>query len=169
LLRVVKTSGESVRFDQEQRLPGRGYYICPLLVCIQKAEQRDVLSQDIGFTAIQSLYQELSTFIRPEKGRTFRGLLGMAIKSRQIVLGTTAIVDQISKGNIKLVILDSLIGQSTRNRIEVKIKQQNIPLLLLPDNFSLEKITGKTNCRCAGIIQSNFASAIQKAVIEIIG
>ena len=40
LLRIVRTA-DRIRFDPQQRLPGRGAYLCPEPPCIEAATARD--------------------------------------------------------------------------------------------------------------------------------
>ena len=48
LLRVARLPDGKVRFDPDQRLPGRGVYLCPREECIRRAFKRRRISRALG-------------------------------------------------------------------------------------------------------------------------
>lgn len=52
LLRIVRTA-EGVRFDERQRLPGRGAYVCPGRECLEAAGHRNGRSIQRALRGVQ--------------------------------------------------------------------------------------------------------------------
>lgn len=71
LLRVVLLPDGRVRFDPDQRLPGRGAYLCPRQECIRRALRRKRLAKALGKGVPSELREVLERAVEifaPPKG-----------------------------------------------------------------------------------------------------
>lgn len=59
LLRIARSSDNQVRIDIEQRLPGRGAYICPTPACAMLARQTHGLERSLRQRIGADFYQRL--------------------------------------------------------------------------------------------------------------
>ncbi len=66
LLRMVSIKGE-IFFDERQKLPGRGAYICPSLACLHRCRRSSGLPHALRFTAqdgtVSVNWQELTKWL----------------------------------------------------------------------------------------------------------
>lgn len=61
LIRIVKTEDGSFVLDKTGKLAGRGAYICPSAVCLEKAHKSKGLERSFKCAVPQSVYEELKT------------------------------------------------------------------------------------------------------------
>ncbi len=59
LLRIVKNQNGEVCIDKEQRLQGRGMYICKSDKCLAVAEKRRVIERAFSVSAQREVYETL--------------------------------------------------------------------------------------------------------------
>jgi predicted RNA-binding protein YlxR (DUF448 family) len=59
LLRIAKAPNNQVKIDLEQRLPGRGAYICPMYECAMRAQQTHGLERSLRQRIDADFYQQL--------------------------------------------------------------------------------------------------------------
>ena len=84
------------------------------------------------------------------------------MKAGKIVFGTESTIDMINKNKVKLIILAKDTAQRTKNNIEIKCKEKNVPLYIFGEKDSLSKAIGKNNKTVLGIKDKNLALAIKK-------
>ncbi len=59
LLRIARAPNNQVKIDLEQRLPGRGAYICPTYECAMLARQTHGLERSLRQRIDADFYQQL--------------------------------------------------------------------------------------------------------------
>ena len=58
LLRLVKNK-DQILVDPRGNLPGRGAYICPDELCIDKAQENNLISDELKTTVSEDFYNDL--------------------------------------------------------------------------------------------------------------
>lgn len=59
LLRTVKNSGGEIKVDRENKLPGRGAYICKSGDCVKNAARKRALERTFSCKVDGAVYEEL--------------------------------------------------------------------------------------------------------------
>lgn len=64
-IKIVRANGDIV-LDREQKINGRGMYVCKNAECIQKAIKIKAINRCFKKEVPTSLYEELNSFEKPE-------------------------------------------------------------------------------------------------------
>lgn len=59
MVRVIKTPEGEILLDATGRKNGRGAYVCPSIVCLQKAEKQHGLERSFKMAIPQEVYESL--------------------------------------------------------------------------------------------------------------
>ncbi len=86
------------------------------------------------------------------------GFLGLALRSRQAVLGTDACRILVRSGNCGVILLDEAAGVNTRKKTEDLCKRSGVPVIRIPEG-TIEGATGKENMVMA-VRKGSFAETI---------
>ena len=87
-----------------------------------------------------------------------RGLLGLAIRSRQAVLGADACRIMIRSGHCGVLLVDASAGPNTRKKAADRCERSGTPMITLPE-AAIEEATGNANMVMA-IRKGSFAETI---------
>lgn len=87
-------------------------------------------------------------------------LLGLAMRSRNLVAGEYISLDNIKRSKAKLVIISEDISENTKKRIINKCNYRNIPFVSLFDRNELGNILGKEMAVVVAVTDKNFAEGI---------
>jgi predicted RNA-binding protein YlxR (DUF448 family)/ribosomal protein L7Ae-like RNA K-turn-binding protein len=161
--RVVRTPDGGVFFDPRNRSQGRGVYICRKPDCIRKARQTDAAGRSLKTTVPAQVYADLAEAFRSRQPADWRPLLGFCIRAGKSVFGAEAVVQAVSRGRVKLILLDSDAAKNTRSRVEIAAKRSGISVRT-PDR--LGAAAGKPNCKCLGITDVQFAQSLSRLIHE---
>jgi uncharacterized protein len=162
LLRIVRMPGGVIKFDPEQKMEGRGAYICANPECLTKAKSRHLIGEVFSLPDPQGVYIELAETLLTGRESSAEALIGFAVRSRRAVLGTTAVEQAFERNRIRLLVLSENAGQSTRTKMEGVAGDKGIPVCIYRGSRPLEAITGKANCQVLGVLDGNFARKIQE-------
>ena len=92
------------------------------------------------------------------------GLIGLALRSRQAVLGAEACRIMIRSGNCGVMLIDASAGTNTRKKTEEQCERAGIPLKTVPPG-SIEQITGRSNMLIA-IREGSFSETIIREIAK---
>lgn len=159
LLRVVRIHGQEIEFDPVQKKQGRGLYICPTSVCVERTRDRGLIYRAWGVKTSGDLFIRLAKYLRFQQS-DLRMILGFAARARKIITGVEAVCMAVKKKRVRVVVLDTNAGDSTRRKTEALCRRWDIPLVFYTDELSISHIIGKSNCRCVGITDADFAKTI---------
>lgn len=87
-------------------------------------------------------------------------LLGLAMRSRNLVAGEYISLDNIKRSKAKLVIISEDISENTKKRIINKCNYRKIPFVSLFDRNELGNILGKEMAVVVAVTDKNFAEGI---------
>lgn len=92
------------------------------------------------------------------------GLLGICSKARKLVVGTDAVIEEINRNQIELVIVAKDTSPKSIQKIENVCKRKNIALEIFGTIFENSNSIGKINKAIIGIKDKNLANAIKKEI-----
>ena len=96
------------------------------------------------------------------------GMIGMARRAGEVVMGTELVCTAMPKGKVKLVLISSTASDQTKKKLSVKSEFYRIPYVVADiDTESLGRILGKS-CAVAGIAitGAGLAEEIRKAAVS---
>ncbi len=95
------------------------------------------------------------------------GLLGISAKAGKVVSGTDAVLEEIAKRKVKLVIIAQDASEKTKKNIKFFSEKENIEMIVFGDILNNSKAIGKENRAIIGIKDENLANAIKKEISKI--
>lgn len=87
-------------------------------------------------------------------------LLGLAMRSRNLVFGESNCLNAIKSSKAKLVFISSDASENTRKRLQDKCSFRNIHTSGVFDRYELGKIIGKDFSVCIAVTDKNFCNGI---------
>lgn len=156
LIRIVRSPAGEVAVDANQRLPGRGFYLCRNSNCLEKARKLRILDHRTERHIPESLYLETAHLIPVPPESPY---IGFARRSREILTGVTVLEKRIDQVKVYLLLMDEDTRKWTRRKMQSWSERKKIPLIVLTRQL-LENLTGKAGCRTAGITHPGLASRI---------
>ena len=87
-------------------------------------------------------------------------LIGLAMRSRNLVYGESNCLNAIKSEKAKLVFIASDSSENTRKKLEDKSNFRNIKTSSIFDRYELGKIIGKEFSVCVAITDKNFSNGI---------
>ncbi len=160
-MRIVRNPSGKILLDPQQKQMGRGLYLCLKRACVEKAKSNHLIHQIFHRDVPESLYLEMAEYVQQSQKCSFEPLLGFAARSRNLIFGVNAVQDGLRKGTVHMVVIDPSASASTRQRMTSLSRRMKIPYLFYSGKGSFEKIIGKANCRCAGVIDHQFAQSLK--------
>ena len=92
------------------------------------------------------------------------GLLGLSRKSGNIIDGTDAVIENIIKGKIKLVLLAEDCSERTKRNLENISHEKRVRIFCYGTMEELSKAIGNRNKAVIGIKDSNLSNEIWKII-----
>ena len=90
------------------------------------------------------------------------GLIGLAARARKISYGTDSVKLQISKNNVKLIIISEEASERTKKNFIDLSEKYKVQKILFGKIEELSKAIGKSNKAVIGIQENGLASEIVK-------
>lgn len=186
LIRMTCDSG-SILIDRDRKLPGRGFYLCSDIECLDKAIKRKSFNRilkgpvtddnidtirdyikgidNTKSSALGSLDEDMLQKLAARK--KVMGLLGFATKSRNLVTGYNTCLKLIPSGKMKLLIIAEDVGDNTRKKMLQKCDTYNVKVRVFGTCDELSLATGKEDKGLFGVTDGGFAQSITKQIDEI--
>ena len=96
------------------------------------------------------------------------GLLGFAVKSRNLITGYNTCLKLIPTGKLKLLIIGSDVGDNTKEKMIQKCESYDIPIRIYGKCSDLSHATGKIDKGLFGITDDGFARSLIKEIDKIL-
>ena len=93
-------------------------------------------------------------------------LLGLAARARKVISGEELVVNEIRRGNAKLVLLASDASANTSKKLTDKCTYYNVELHVFGDRYDLGHATGKEARVSLAIVDSGFAKKMSSLLNE---
>lgn len=161
LLRISRLPNGKIIFDPEQKIQGRGAYVCPSPECIQKAKAKELLSRSLEGKVPFKVYLALAEELQKLHSNPIQGLLGLAVRARKCLLGSDAVQSGIQRGKVFLVILRKDMSLNTLEKWKASLSRKQIPFFVYPYDPPLDVVVGKPNCTIVGITDLRFVEGIR--------
>ena len=91
---------------------------------------------------------------------------GISTKAGKLISGTDLVIEEMSKGKVKLVIIATDISEKSMKNIIYYCNKYNVNNLVYGTIEELSKSIGKHNKAIIGIKDDNLASAIKKQILD---
>ena len=167
LIRLVNAP-EGAFIDYKEKLPGRGAYVCPERGCIDKALKGGLLSRAFkeGSKVPQpgEFYQDLSDKVL----KKIISLLGMARKSRMVVMGFDPVLDSLKKEPGGLLILAEDLAENTRNKLQEANKDAADGAVSIFTKEALGEMLGGQPVGLVYVPRRDFSAAIKKEILRFL-
>ncbi len=162
LIRVVRLAGNGIAVDPGHRLNGRGAYLCPALDCLKRAKEKKLLELHLKQTIPAAVYEELAGRLGIKEEKELPGLLGLAIKAGKARPGYSVIEGLAQRGKLRLILYERELSPASLKKLESLSRKTHTSIMLWKGILSLERISGRANCRVVGITDAGFADSIRK-------
>lgn len=163
LVRLVNAPDGAV-IDYSEKLPGRGAYVCPERGCIDKALKGGLLSRAFkeGSKAPQpdEFYQDLNDKVL----KKIISLLGMARKSRKVVMGFDPVLEGLRKEPGGLLILALDLADNTRNKLKEANRSAADGAVSIFTKEALGEMLGGQPVGLVYVPRRDFSAAIRKEI-----
>ena len=150
--------------DYNEKLPGRGAYVCPDRECIDKGLNEKALSRSFKHRAIPpdagEFYSELKTKIE----KKIAALLGMSRKSGMVAQGFDAAVEASKKIKGGLFILAGDISGNTAQRLSRQTAEVPCRTAVYQDKEAIGGILGGRPVAVLFISDGGLADALHREI-----
>ena len=166
MVRIVRgLEGEAV-FDLENRLPGRGAYVCPALPCL------DRLSAGALSRTLKNTTTLADAGARCEQLRTLfenksANLLSIAKKARQVAIGSEAVRDAFTRKKVELLLIAG--DASIRTVSNFQRLTGPIPTRTLTDRLRLGCWLGRNTVAVAAVLNRSLARHLLNILDRLTG
>ena len=93
------------------------------------------------------------------------GLLGLACRAGQIVLGADIALQEIRAGKAALALLDAGASEGTRKKLLDACTFRSVPVYTLPEN-EISRACGRDGRMAAAVRKGNLANRMQELLSE---
>lgn len=161
LVRFVLGPDGSVSPDLRGGAQGRGAWVHPRSSCLGHAAQR-------GFskswrTEVKTSVERLSGELRAAANRRVAGLLAGAIGAKKVVLGATAVKEELAQGRCELLI----VATDARAAVESREVERAVAAGLAVawgTKAELGAATGRNDVGVVGVLNAGIARALRQSV-----
>lgn len=161
LLRFVLAPDRSVVPDLQNKLPGRGAYICQHLNCLREATAKRQFARAFKGDVRNAGFEELSGLLEGMMRERLSGYLALANKAGKIVSGSDAVMDAVRAGTVGILFIASDSSEATRRRFETAAQRGPIPCCTLFDQLHLGALLGKEQRGLVAVSDSGFVDPIR--------
>ena len=92
------------------------------------------------------------------------GLLGISMKAGKLIAGTDLVIEEMTKGKVKLVIVAGDASKKTIKNMAFYCEKHHVDNIVWGTINELSKAIGKHNKAIIGIRDQNLADAIKKQI-----
>lgn len=162
LLRFVLAPQGTLMVDYKGRLPGRGAYTCVDHSCIAAAVSRRQFSRAFK----RELLPVAEDFIAQELSRQIRericGLIGMARKVRQLLSGSSLILDRLSAGApLAFIIMASDVSDGIGEKVAGRATNRSVRVYRMFEKEYLGRLLGTGQRSVLALQPGSLAAAIR--------
>jgi predicted RNA-binding protein YlxR (DUF448 family) len=160
LIRFVRSPEGEILVDLKGRLPGRGAYLCNSRDCMMAAVNRQQFNRAFRCECQPADLSTLTERVARELLKHLASLLGMARKSANLVTGSNAVLDALTrKKTLSAIILAKDISPQIGDKIRRKAARQKILTAELFDKMELGRILGRAERSVVGVSDGKLAAA----------
>jgi predicted RNA-binding protein YlxR (DUF448 family)/ribosomal protein L7Ae-like RNA K-turn-binding protein len=166
LLRFVLDPERRLIADPQNKLPGRGAYVCCQKSCLQSAVEKRQFSRSFKGEVKTGTAQELLTSLGTGFRERIIAYLSLANKAGKVISGSDQIFDAFRKGTPRLLFLAEDISAESADKFIATAGRSHVEVYYLLTKESLGAALGKEMRSAAVIVESGFVAALQQELIR---
>lgn len=134
-------------FDLRKKLPGRGYYVCAQMHCIEKAFKQSFKRVTKCEPAV--LAEDAQTFVReivlPGLKKRYTECLLAGFQSHQLLLGADSVEEAAKSDALACYILATDASPSTAQKYRINAERKELPCIGLETRAFYGQLFGKSD------------------------
>lgn len=142
LIRFVLSPDNEIILDYYSKLPGRGAYICFNRDCVEKAFKSAAFKKVFKCNVKSIQVNDIINIFTDKCLEKILSLLSIAVRSRNVFLGTEAVEGGLKKGSLSLLLLAADLSVSAKKQWEGKATVRGIEIKILPDFGKMDTVVG---------------------------
>ena len=162
LIRWVLTPSGHIQVDLKGRLPGRGVYLCPRLICFERALKGQRFVKTFRKSISTPSLDELVAQVCGECRRKIKALAGLANRAREVISGRVGLIEALRKGQVQLLLIAEDAAENSQRELIHQCEKRGVHYHLLFTREELGSIVGKDLRSALGLLGANFIPAIER-------
>lgn len=160
LLRFVVFNGE-LCFDLRKKMPGRGYYVCAQMHCLEKAMATGFKRVIKGGVRVSwpNAQAFTETVLLPGLRKRYVELLQSGYRSRQLMIGSDCVEEAAKADALGCYILAVDASASTRKKYGQNAERKGVPCVGLLDRSDYGRLFGKSDKVVLGFLSGELCEA----------
>lgn len=144
-------------FDLRQKMPGRGYYVCPKPDCLKKAwSQAFKRVTKVSPVSISDSSEAFVTdWLVPGYQKRYRECLLVGRQNGELVLGADAVEHAAREDRLQCYILATDASDATRKKYALNAERKSIPCIGLLDRSAFGQLLGASDKVVLGWLQGS--------------
>ena len=160
LVRLVCSPDDHILVDLKGRLPGRGAYVCINRDCVDQAVHRQQFNRAFRRECRPLKSVELIEAIKSGLLGYLANLLGMSRKSANVIAGSNAVIDAMTrKTDLAVILLAADISPQIGDKVRRKADYMGIKVVELFEKAELGRILGRAERSVVGLPEGKLADA----------
>lgn len=165
LLRFVFSPDMGSICDIRMNIQSRGIYFCPNVSCMKKGIRKKAFSkllrkenaEPVITSVVASLSEGLKVYAY--------SLMNMALKSKKLLTGDSAVSDGVDKKRVALIIVTADAGRSVKDKFDKISKKHNIPLFVIDEKTYVGSVLGvEAETSVSGVVRDGFAEPLMRVL-----
>lgn len=165
-LRFVLAPDGVVTPDLEEKLPGRGAYVCKSRSCLLEAVAKRQFGRSFKGKAVQPDAGALDSLLQQSMEKRIGGYLALAAKAGAVVSGGEA-VERSLKGSTspRLLLLTTDISPAIGERLRGMAERAGVQVVQVLSKDKVGQLLGKESDRSAvAVLTDGFARSLQRDI-----
>lgn len=164
-LRFVYAPDIGVICDVRKSINSRGVYFCISKICILKGIKRRAFSRFLHCENSNEPEWELLKYsIENGYKQYVYSIMNMAIKSKKVNAGDSAVSDAFSKGRVRLLLIADDAGKSIGKKFLSISHKQGIPVIKIEEKNKMATKLGIKTTSVFAVVDNQFAAGLNKVL-----
>lgn len=138
-MRFVLSPDKKLVLDYNNKLPGRGCYLCPDRRCIEEGLKKGAISRAFNGEVETRSIEALIAAVSERIAQQFNAFFSLALRGRYIVQGSDAVERRLKKDGICLILLDSTMSESSMISWQGRAQNRSLHLRTIPDEIGFSE------------------------------
>lgn len=159
LLRFVRSPEERVTLDLRGKLPGRGAYLCPRLICLQKGVRSKGVASPLGCWPPKDTAEDLCKKAKKGVARMLGEAIGHARGAGAVLHGVDRVTGTLERGKADVILIAADVAERTRTNISKQVSADRLVTALT--KTELGNLLGESEVGVAAIGHPQLAERVR--------